>query len=376
MDFIEQIQQLSAKIARLRDSVLTEEATKTAFIMPFIAALGYDVFDPSEVIPEFVADVGTKKGEKVDYVILHDKQPMMIFECKKIGAPLDLNHASQLYRYYSVSKARFAILTDGALYRFYSDLDETNKMDQKPFLEVDISNPQHPQILELKRFAKSSFNLEELLEASKTFKYMRGIKTEIASQMINPAEELVRFFAGKVHPGLKTQQVLAQFQDIVKRAFAEFISDRITERLRSALESNSSSRSSTDSAALTSAAADESSKTVETLAEEMEGFYTVRAILRETTDAKRIAKRDSKSYFGILLDDNNRKPLARLYLHGKQKYIGVFDDKKEETKNKIEDLTDIYRFADHLQTTVKLYDSNKMHESKDDGEGSGPANEA
>jgi hypothetical protein len=367
MDFIEQIQLLAGKIAKMKDTIQTEEATKTAFIMPFITALGYDVFDPSEVIPEFVMDVGTKKGEKVDYVILHDKQPIMIFECKKIGSALDLNHASQLYRYYSVGKARFGILTDGAVYRFYTDLEEANKMDQRPFLEVDISNPQHPLIPELKRFAKSSFNLEELLEVSKTLKYMGGIKTELATQMNSPAEDFVRFFAGRVYPGQMRQQVLTQFQDIVKRAFAEFINDQISARLRSALESGSSSTkdspASHDSSSPNSA--EELAKSIETLPEEVEGFFTIRAILRQTTDPKRIARRDSKTYFSVLLDDNNRKPICRLYFHGKQRYVGLFDEKKEESREKIEDLTDLFRFADKLQHTVHLYDSNKISEAKE-----------
>lgn len=48
--------------------------------MPFISALGYDVFNPTEVIPEFTADVGTKKGEKVDYAIKKDDKIIILIE--------------------------------------------------------------------------------------------------------------------------------------------------------------------------------------------------------------------------------------------------------------------------------------------------------
>jgi len=69
--------------------------------MPFINVLGYDVFDPTEVVPEFTADIGTKKGEKVDYAIMKDGKPIILFECKWSGADLNKEHASQLHRYFS-----------------------------------------------------------------------------------------------------------------------------------------------------------------------------------------------------------------------------------------------------------------------------------
>lgn len=76
--------------------IQTEEETKKAMVMPLIQILGYNVFDPLEVTPELIADVGTKKGEKVDYEILKDGQPTVLFECKNAGAELDINHAGQL----------------------------------------------------------------------------------------------------------------------------------------------------------------------------------------------------------------------------------------------------------------------------------------
>lgn len=121
MDFIDQVKQFAKRVEGMKDTIQTEEATKTSIIMPFFSLLGYDVFNPNEFIPEFTADVGIKKGEKVDYAILSDGSPVILIECKWIGEPLE-KHDSQLFRYFGTSKAKFAILTNGLIYRFYTDL--------------------------------------------------------------------------------------------------------------------------------------------------------------------------------------------------------------------------------------------------------------
>ena len=154
MTFNDQIKALSQRVPNLKDHLKTEEATKNALVMPFIKALGYDVFNPQEVIPEFTADVGTKKGEKVDYAIMQDREITMLIECKKAKTDLSLADISQLYRYFTVTKARIAVLTNGVQYRFYTDLDAPNRMDSRPFLELDdqdIAIPFHGDVIEESR---------------------------------------------------------------------------------------------------------------------------------------------------------------------------------------------------------------------------------
>ena len=120
MEFTEAVSQIAAKVKDLKDGIQTEEATKNAFIMPFIGqVLGYDVFNPNEVIPEFTADVGVKKGEKIDYALVQDGQVQILIECKKVGQPLSLENASQLYRYFACTKARIGVLTNGQVWNFY-----------------------------------------------------------------------------------------------------------------------------------------------------------------------------------------------------------------------------------------------------------------
>jgi hypothetical protein len=144
MEILEKLNSLSDKVKQQASLIQTEEATKSAFVMPFInQILGYDVFDPLEVIPEFICDVGTKKGEKIDYAIIKSNEIQILIECKKIGELLNVNHASQLFRYFHVTSARISILTNGQVYKFFTDLDAPNKMDEKPFLELDLLDIDH-----------------------------------------------------------------------------------------------------------------------------------------------------------------------------------------------------------------------------------------
>jgi hypothetical protein len=222
---------------------------------------------------------------------------------------------------------------------------------------------------ELQRFSKSSFNLEETLEASKQLKYIGGIKSFLIEQMNVPGEELVRLFAAQVYDGQMREGVRKQFQDIVKRAIGEFIKDQVNDRLRSALNEGKGPSQTRGATAAdqsdTSAFEPRTGREVVTLPDEWESYYIVKSILRPATDPRRIAIRDTKGYCGILLDDNNRKPLCRLYFNSSQKYLGLFDEQKQEKRHPIGDLSDIYGFSDHLQKTVALYDSGKMQDVKE-----------
>ena len=194
MDFNERLNALSNKIKEQTNSIVTEEATKNAFVMPFIHnVLGYDVFDPREVTPEFVCDIGTKKGEKIDYAIMKNNEVQILIECKKIGEPLNINHASQLFRYFHVTNARISILTNGQIYKFFTDLDAPNKMDEKPFLEVDLLEIDENIIPELNKLTKSSFDLESIINAAGELKYVSLIKKYSIHNLIHLKMNLLSF---------------------------------------------------------------------------------------------------------------------------------------------------------------------------------------
>ena len=363
MDFADQINALAARIPKQTEHLQTEAATSTSLVMPFIAALGYNVFDPTEVVPEYTADVGTKKGEKVDYAILKAGRPVMLFEVKCWNTNLSEVHASQLYRYFTVTEARFGILTNGIQYKFFTDLEEPNKMDEKPFFEFDMTGLRPEAVNALKDFTRSKFDMDTLITCAGELKYTKGIVRALASEYQAPSEEFVKLLAKQVHSGNLTKQVREQFVDIVRRAFHQFVNERLNERLSSAL-----ARSDADSGDLSADSAEAASTTappdgvvavdgdVVTTEEEQEGFHIVRAIMAEVVAPERIVMRDTKSYCGILLDDNNRKPICRLRFNYSKKYIGLFGEEKKEEKIQLESIPDIYKHASRLKATVAFYE--------------------
>lgn len=354
MSFDEKIAALIQRIPKLIDHLQTEEATKNALIMPFISALGYDVFNPQEVVPEFTADVGTKKGEKVDYVVMRNGEVIFLIECKKAGIDLSQTEISQLFRYFSVTKARIAILTNGVQYYFFSDLEEPNKMDTKPFLELNLDDPRVAALEEVKKLAREDFNLEEILSTASELKYNSAIKKVLSAQYDSPDEEFVRFFFIRTNSGSKfTSTAKEQFTPIVAKAFQQFINERIGDRLRSALQSEIKPVVEEEKTV-----PEESSSGIVTTEEEVEGFRIVLAIIAKIISPDRAVYRDTKTYMGILLDDNNRKPICRLWFNSKQKYIGIFDS-KNEVKIAIEKVTDIYKHSDQLIATIQGYESQK-----------------
>lgn len=362
MDFIDQLQALASKVLKQRDMIQTEEATKNAFILPFIHILGYDIFDPAEVVPEFTADVGIKKGEKVDYAVIRDGKVIMLFECKKCGTTLETCHASQLYRYFSVTEARIGVLCDGIQYHFFTDIEQPNKMDSKPFMELNLLDLQEPMVAEVKKLSKPVFNLDEIINVAGDLKYTKEIKRVLQEQLNSPTDEFVQMFARQLYPGKVTQSVREQFAGITKRAFGQFINERINERLRSAM-ANSTDLPVVEAPGQVETPEDASlpkkqTSGVVTTEEELEAYYIVKAILRETVDPGRVAHRDAQTYFSVLLDDNNRKPICRLYFNRKQKYVGVFDSPKEE-RVPIAELNDIFKLASRLREAAKFYDEKK-----------------
>lgn len=359
MDLIDRLRSIGDRIPKLKDQVETEEATKNAFVMPFISALGYDVFNPTEVKPEFVADVGIKKGEKVDYCILKDGVPIIIVECKHWKETLD-PHDSQLFRYFHVTSAKFAILTNGITYRFYTDLVDTNKMDEKPFLDFSLENVTEPLVTELKRFTKANFNIEEIFSNASDLKYSKEIKELLSQELNEPTEEFVKYFASRVYPGRVTAKVLEQFMSLVKKSAKTLISEIISERLQSALDREQEDRAFIGTPPPTAETEQGQQKVeddgVETTEEELEAFRIIRAILRKDFDVDRIHMRDVKTYCGILLDDNNRKPICRLRFNGAQKHLGLLDKDKNEDRVPVDRLEDIYNYADRLLATAKSYE--------------------
>lgn len=353
MDLIDKIKEIANRYDKQAANIQTEEATKNALIMPFIASLGYDIFNPSEVIPEFTADVGIKKGEKVDYAIKKDDQIILLVECKHCGVNLQDEHASQLFRYFHTTSARFGLLTNGLIYQFYSDIEEPNKMDEKPFFEFDIRDIGDHNIKELKKFAKNNFSLTDILTVASALKYKGALIKLLEVESETPSDALIKFFVSQIYPGRATQPIIELFGKLVKEGLNEFINNRINLRLKTAL---SQPVAAIESPLVNS---DDSFSSIEktdvtTTTEEIDGFLIVKAIARQVVSVERVVMRDTKSYCGILLDDNNRKPICRLHFNGSKKYIEIG---RSNEKIIINGLDEIYDYSKQIQQSIIEYDA-------------------
>ena len=354
MDFIDELKQFSNRVAQLQQHIMTEEATKTSFIMPFFQLLGYDVFNPSEFIPEFTADFGIKKGEKVDYAIMQDDKPMILIEAKWSGEKLQ-KHDSQLFRYFGTTTAKFAILTNGIDYWFYTDLEEQNKMDEKPFLELNLFDIKESIVPELKKFQKSNFDLETIFNSASELKYANQIKQFMSQQLSTPSDAFISYVIGEILPGRKkTQGVIEKFRDTVKKSLNQFVNELMNDRIKSALDTQPNSTTEQPIKTEEPIIIEVTNKMV-TTEEELEGFFIVKSLLRDYLVNNKLTYKDTESYFGILLDNNTRKWICRLQLSSTQKSIIFPDETKRGQKHLINGIEDIYNFKKELTDIIEKY---------------------
>lgn len=352
MDFIDQLKQFSKRVEQLKDHITTEEATKTSIIMPFFQLLGYDVFNPSEFIPEYTADVGIKKGEKVDYAILQSGDPIILIEAKWCGEALE-KHDSQLFRYFGTTKAKFAILTNGLDYRFFTDLDEPNKMDPRPFLEFSILDIKDSIVSELKKFQKTNFDMETILNSASELKYSNLIRQFMARELANPSDSFVSFILGEVYSGRKTQNVIDKFKGVVKKSLNNYVNELMSDRFKHAMEKQEPEQFQPK--VDVPAEVDNVPSRIETTEEEKEGFFIVKSLLRELVSVDRVTSKDTESYFGILLDNNSWKWICRLQFNTTQKYVIIPDKSKNQVKYPINNIYDIYNFKNELNDCLKRH---------------------
>ena len=370
MDFKDQILQLAERIQKQKDSIATEEATKTAFIMPMIAALGYDVFNPFEVIPELDCDLIKKKGEKIDYAIMKDESPIILIECKHCKQDLNL-HDTQLQKYFVASKARFGVLTNGIEYRFYTDLEKINIMDEKPFLIVDMLELSDADIEQLKKFHKSYYNEEDVLSTANELKYTTEIKSILNNEFSPPKPEFVRFFARQAYTsGQITSKVIDMFTPLVKKSISSIINDIISDRLNTAIkngEQTSDPLQMSDNTSINTSTENTEEKLpdgvvymdkesgIVTTQEELDAYNIVRSILRKSVDVARITYRDYKSYFVVNLDNSQWFWICRISIGARKKQIGIpLDNYKSCEWIQIDSIDDIFKYAGKLEESLKM----------------------
>ena len=354
LDFIAQVRALAAQVSKQREVIRTEESTKNSLVLPFISALGYNVFDPTEVIPEFDANFGTKLNYKCDYAVFRDNKPIMLFECKWCGKELEKKDEDQLRQYFAAcTDAKVAVVTNGILYRFFMDLEKEHVMDDKPFLEFDMTKIKPKLVEALKRFTKSAFDLDELINAASELKYTGEVMRILGQEFSDPSDEFVRFFAGRVHSGKFTQKIRDKFRGITEPALQQFINDQISDTLQDTLKKKTQPPDPTGPKG--EVIVDSPPTAPLPTEEEKEAYHIVRAILCQSINPDRIRYRDLKKGFTMVLDDSTWKPICRLHFDEDPKEIGLLDENKAETRQAIQQPSDIYRFSEQLKATAIHY---------------------
>ena len=344
------INQLVENIKRLKDNVTTEEATKTSFVMPLLSALGYDVFNPTIVVPEFTADIGRKKNEKVDYAIMLNEKPVILIEVKHHTQKLD-RHRTQLERYFTVTESKFAILTNGIEYNFYSDTQKQNIMDDAPFLQINLLDLKERDIKELSKFQPENFDIDNILSMAEKRKNINAIKDIFKKEIEDPSDDFIRFFASKLTDKPLRQNIIAQYKNYTIQAFSEVFKDILSQKINNLKENLKD-----DEVEDENESPDTKKSEIVTTQEELEGFFVVKAILSEVIDPQRVAARDTKSYFSILIDDNKLKWIARLHFNSQsKKYIEIRTADKESEKIQISSINDIYNYKQQLINITKNY---------------------
>ncbi len=348
----EQLKNLGKRVATLKDSISTEEATKTSLIMPFFQILGYDIFNPLEFIPEFTADFGIKKGEKVDYAIKLNDEPVILIEAKSISEKLT-KHDSQLFRYFGTTTSKFGILTNGQEYKFYTDLDEPNKMDNTPFLTIDITKIKDVQIAEIAKFHKENFDVEKITSSASELKYLNNLKAFLSEQLTQPTESFLKYIVGEIYEGAKTKNTLEKFEPIVKKGFSQFISERVNEKLSAALNTNVDTKLPNDEISEEIEDTSKIDSEIVTTPEELEAYTTTKIVLKDIIEPSRVFYRDNRSYFNILIDDNIRKWIMRVYVNNHQ--IKLVFNNDDRTVVEIKNPLDIVQYASILKEVSKKF---------------------
>lgn len=349
MEFEEKLNQFTERVKKITDSISTEEATKTSLIMPFFSLLGYDVFNPNEFTPEYTADVGIKKGEKVDYAIILNNQPTILIEAKSVSENLQ-KHGSQLFRYFGTTSAKIGILTNGIIYKFFTDLDETNKMDSTPFLEINILDLKETDVNELKKFCKESFDINTVINSASNLKYANSIEKILSEEFSNPSDDFIRLILNKgIYEGVKTQNVIDKYKPILKKSITHYINNLINQRLQTAINNSSAEVSDEISIDIS----DENN--IITTNEELESYYVVKSILSEIVNPNELYYKDTFSYFGILYENKVTKWICRVYLKESIKYVIIPDENKKDVRYEIENISDIYKLKDELIARLKSF---------------------
>ncbi|MFN6526030.1 type I restriction endonuclease [Nostoc sp. ChiSLP03a] len=330
MGFTEDITKLSEQVRKRADQVVGEESTKMALIVPFLSVLGYDVYDPSEVMPEYVADFAIKKAgqfEKVDYALAINNNIVMLVEAKARGQKAEA-HDGQLSRYFNgLLTTKVAIVTNGVEYRFFTDLRDKNVMDKEPFFTFNVLEYDTKDIDNLKFFHRDNFEVTAITNHAEEMVYVKGMTQLLGNLLRSPSEEFVRFLVtelGTVAPsyeikGRITGKIIDKFKPIVKKSIQGSLVELMTRSLTPVIDQPVEPPIDVDIEVGDIQPDPQESKVV-TTAEEIEAFEKIKAITQTSTSYNyQLQYKDTVSYFGINLVGKSTWWFLRLYLSSQKK---------------------------------------------------------
>lgn len=304
-DLLRHVDQIKLRVPHIRG----EEATKHALVIPLLQVLGYEVFDPREVQPEYIADFAKKKAsgqmEKIDYAIWLNAAPVIFIECKAVDAKLD-DHDGQLARYFNATPSvKVAILTNGIRLKVFGDLQQPNMMDPTPWLDVDLLSPKAAEVDALQRFRKVDFSAEEVVGLAEQMVYFNKMSAYISAQLRDPSEPFVRWIAAQVGAADRvTAKVIERLTPILRKAIQAAILDNVAKSFATP-EVPGPAPAPVPAPATTAVSTTppdpepQAGAGAVTTAEEQQAWEMIAAWIREVHANAPLAYKDSQSYFAV-----------------------------------------------------------------------------
>lgn len=308
MGLYDSVIELATHVAEKKGMCNSEEATKTSFILPFLKVLGYDIFDPTEVVPEVTRAI--KGNDRVDYVIQRNNTDLMLIECKHWDKNLD-NYVSQLQSYYSASDAKIGILTNGIEYRFYTETAKANLMDGAPFFVFCMDDVTGESINTLELFCRDRFEPNTILIEAKRLISKTRLHELVERELTNPSDDFVAYFFRKVHPRSFSSKAKAAFGEELHDELRLFIESRISRSL--ALQTDMADYDTADC-------------TNECFSKEAaDALALIQDILGRFVTPERITAVpcDNNYYYSIRLDKSQWRPICKLHLNDNYKWMTV-----------------------------------------------------
>ena len=329
MTLAEPLNDIRARLEKFGDHLDNEETTKDVLIRPMIQALGYDCSDPTQVRAEYSVTLPKGARGRADYVILHNGEPAIVMECKALGVPLDQKIQRQMLQYASALGAFAGIVTDGDTYLSFANVEDENRIDTRCYHEMKLSEQQDDDESALALLSKEKLFRRQLHDKAGSFMTQLDRDDTLEQVLSDPTLEQEIFRLGGIQDSAQRGDEL----NATLESLQQMIRDVVEQLARGDLDFPE----------------------VLTTNEEYDAFLLCKGMLHGIVDADRVKHRDAKTYFSVLIDDNNRRPLCRFHFNGRIKYVGTFDSDRQETRHAIEEIDDLLKFARTLRRTARKY---------------------